>query len=734
MLILLINVFMDNQPLYLAEQFVLHTQKNLFLTGRAGTGKTTFLQNVLKKTKKKYVIVAPTGVAAINAGGVTIHSMFQFPLTAFTPDSNFVDLNLATNRRGLAKHLRFRREKAKLLRELDLLVIDEISMVRADLLDAIDFALRKVRGISQPFGNVQLLVIGDLFQLAPVVKPPIWNILQKYYKSPFFFDAQSWYRSQPLTIELTKIYRQTNLEFINILNRMRYGHSTPEDVYRLNQNYRTNEVFGGHKFITLTTHNVKADRINQEQMAALEGKEYLYKAEITDLFNNSAYPVEETLRLKVGAQVMFIRNDPDGRYFNGKLAEVVKTSKKSIEVELEDGDILEVDQVTWDNKKYEINQETNEIEAQVLGSFSQYPLRLAWAITVHKSQGLTFDRMVVDLGDTFSPGQAYVALSRCTSLDGLVLRSKMDLKNIMVSKKIIEYHDRAPGKDQLGEILKEAKLKYAGASLKKLFSLEKIGVQMEDWRAYLREKKVPEQKAALQLAKELQEKVKVLEDISKKFQRQLEYLIFTYTHNQALDPIKERVQKAVVYFTHQIFTQIIDPLEKHIKAIAYKSKVKKYLILIEEIRDTIWANMHDLYQPSFMGVNLYDGEINYKPEKTKKLIRKVKKAKKGSSILVTLELYNEGKSISEISKIRSLAISTVESHTVTLIKKGDLPIEKVLSREEIEQVSYQILKDPDAPITHIKNKVAPEITFNKIRMVKAYLEIIEQKMSEASEQ
>ena len=318
-----------NPSLDLAEQFVLHTRQSLFLTGRAGTGKTTFLRNILEKTTKNHVVVAPTGVAAINAGGVTVHSIFQLPLTAFVPDSAFVDMNIATNRHGLAKHTRYNKDKRKLLRELELLVIDEISMVRCDMLDAIDFLLRRTRGIDRPFGGVQLLVVGDLFQLAPVVKDRVWEVLQPYYTNPYFYDAHAWKQAAAVTIELTQIYRQNEQEFVDILNRVRNNALIPADLDRLHENFNPDFETKDKPYITLTTHNYKADAINEKKLKGLAGKEFRFKAEIGGEFRENAYPAQETICLKKGAQIMFIRNDTEEhRYYNGKLAEVAEVSKK----------------------------------------------------------------------------------------------------------------------------------------------------------------------------------------------------------------------------------------------------------------------------------------------------------------------------------------------------------------------------------------------------------------------
>lgn len=433
-----------NEQLDLAWQFVERTGVNVFLTGKAGTGKTTFLRRLKERSPKRMVVVAPTGVAAINAGGVTIHSFFQFPLAPYIPGGSFNTKD---------EKYRFGKEKKNIIRTLDLLVIDEISMVRADLLDQIDAVLRLHKDRHRPFGGVQLLMIGDLSQLAPVVKDSEWSLLREYYHTPYFFGSHALQQTQHVTIELTHVYRQTDRTFIDILNEVRENRLTSESLARLNsrvaygQQTGTNSEIRNQKseiiegVIRLTTHNATANRYNEERMDALKGVRFSFRADVTGAFPESSYPAEEKLVLKKGCQVMFLKNDSQGsRYYNGKLGVVSAIDAERICVRgIDDGEEIVVEPDVWTNARYVIDKETKEIREEIEGEFRQYPLRLAWAITVHKSQGLTFDRAVLDVNAAFAAGQVYVALSRCRSLEGLVLTAPLSLSSVKTDALVTDY-------------------------------------------------------------------------------------------------------------------------------------------------------------------------------------------------------------------------------------------------------------------------------------------------------
>ena len=414
-----------------AWDFVEHTSKSVFLTGKAGTGKTTFLHRVVAESTKRMVVVAPTGVAAINAGGVTIHSFFQLPFSPFVPGAK------------MKSKYEFRKEKLRIIRTLDLLIIDEVSMVRSDLLDAVDFTLRKVRNNDRPFGGVQLLLIGDLQQLTPVVTHEEEPLLRQYYATPYFFDSTALRGVDYVTIELSHVYRQTDADFVKLLNRVREGCLQADDLRALNARYIPDFTpREGDDFIRLTTHNARADHYNLQALEALGGEERQYEASLQGIFPEYAYPTDVTLPLKVGAQVMFVKNDgaPYYRFYNGRIGHVTALNRDTVCVRCpgDDEDIV-VEYEIWENTKYTINERTREIESEVQGRFMQLPLRLAWAITIHKSQGLTFDHAVIEAGRSFAPGQVYVALSRCRTLEGLVLAEPLAAHAVINDHRVDHY-------------------------------------------------------------------------------------------------------------------------------------------------------------------------------------------------------------------------------------------------------------------------------------------------------
>ena len=457
-----------NEIFELAYRFVTETNENIFLTGKAGTGKTTFLKYVKDNATKNIVIAAPTGVAAINAGGVTLQSLFQLPFHPFLPTKN--------NKDELLAKIRHNNNRLQILRKMELLVIDEISMVRCDVMDAIDTVLRSVRrNYNTPFGGVQLLCIGDLHQLQPVAKNEEWNILNEYYASPFFFDSHAIKEQTPLLIELNKIYRQKEQSFVNLLNKVRTNSMDADDFEDLHVRYNPNfSPSADEKYITLTSHNNQADLINQQKLQRLNEASFTYKAEVIGDFPEHIYPAEAELVLKEGAQVMFLKNDAIAkRYFNGKIGVVQRLDDEKVVVDC-DGEQITVGKEIWENSKYTLNRNDGKLEQEIMGTFEQYPLRLAWAITIHKSQGLTFEKVMIDAGAAFSSGQVYVALSRCTSLEGIILLSKIPSSAITSNDNVVKGQQSLTVKGSLAERFEGARQIFTQQLVEHIFSFEEI--------------------------------------------------------------------------------------------------------------------------------------------------------------------------------------------------------------------------------------------------------------------
>jgi len=548
-----------NNELQLASDFVQYTGANIFLTGKAGTGKTTFLHGLQKDTPKRMIITAPTGVAAMNAGGVTLHSFFQLPFGPYIPGS---DAYARNNQR----QFRFSKEKKQIIQSLDLLVIDEISMVRADLLDAVDAVLRRHRFNDKPFGGVQLLMIGDLYQLSPVAKQHEWQHLKRYYESVYFFSSKALLQTELLTIELKHIYRQSDEDFIEILNRVRENKLDEKTLAALNVRHEEDFVPGDdHGYITLTTHNASAESTNQTRLKELGNKKFTFNADIKGDFPEQIFPTLLQLTVKTGAQVMFVRNDPspDKRYYNGRIGKVTAIIGKTIFV-LCPGDTeeIEVDPVKWENIKYTINADNKEIEEEVVGKFEQYPLKLAWAITIHKSQGLTFERAIIDAQAAFAHGQVYVALSRCKTLDGMVLSSPIASRGVDTDSAVLRFDAAGRNNVPSATMLHDAKTSYQQKMLYECFNFTLLAKRL----GYLfhllsRNANVLQVSVAADMFLTEQQAQESIFAVSENFKNQLREIFKPRNLPENDDHILERINKASLWFTEKFNAIFADSVE-----------------------------------------------------------------------------------------------------------------------------------------------------------------------------
>jgi hypothetical protein len=716
---------MSNLEFDLAEAFALHTRKHCFVTGRAGTGKTTLLKRIAERSQKNVVVVAPTGVAAVNAGGATLHSMFGLPLTCFVPNDDSVDPRVATNRRQfLSEHLRLRKEKVRVLRELDLLIIDEVSMVRCDMLDAVDLVLRRVRDERRPFGGVQVLLIGDVHQLPPVARDAEWSVLQRYYGSPYFFDSLVWPQLDAARIELQTIYRQNDARFLSLLENIRNCKLDPADEQNLSERYdpQFKSAEAGH--VLLTTHNRKADDVNAAELNALAGNAYSFTAQIDGEFPEHLYPCEHTLRLKPGAQVMFIRNDSqEGRYYNGKLATVKQIDGENVTVTFRDsGDDYILRREVWENIGYSVERESGKVVKEELGTFSQYPLRLAWAITIHKSQGLTFDKVTVDAARSFEAGQVYVALSRCRTLEGIVLQSRITADALRSNGRIGDFSASHHHANELQELLGPEKARYANELLMRLFTFGEWSEAMMEWQELIAAQKHLDQESAVALHARIAASSSEIKTTAEKFQQQLRRLIHVAERDTSDAVLKERCAKAIEYFTAQIATQLVPPLREHIAVLAYKQKLKRYVRHVQFIEERCWTKIERLYAAQFLDRKLYQGEIAHRRNGSSTPAGAAPRLKKekGATYRDTLDLYRQGNTIEQIAALRGLAIGTIKSHMERWIKSGDIDLAEILPAPLIDAVVAFIEENPSATLTQIRVATGGAYDFSDIRLVKAH--------------
>jgi len=628
----------NNEMFRLAAELVNQSSRNIFLTGKAGTGKTTFLKYIRENCPKQIAVVAPTGVAAINTGGVTMHSFFQLPFSPFIPDVGGFNRQTeeTTNKNSLLSKLRMTTEKKKILQELELLIIDEISMVRCDMLDAVDAILRHIRRRhNERFGGVQVLFIGDMFQLPPVIKEHEWRLLKDFYNSPYFFDSLVIKEELPVYIEFNKIYRQSEEKFINVLNQVRNNQLDDDGRSLLEKrfvpDFRRTKDDG---YIILTTHNERARNKNEAELNSLANKPFSYRAEIEGDFPESAYPAEEQLLLKVGSQVMFIKNDTERikRYFNGKIGIVTELNDDKILVQCKDEpDEIEVKKEKWENIRYTVDKKSRQLKEEVLGSFTQYPLRLAWAITIHKSQGLTFDKVIIDAGEAFAPGQVYVALSRCTTLDGIVLQSRIRSTKMFSDERIVRFSKTNSSKNILEQELQRSKRNCHLKILLSLFDYKQIFEDAKELNQYLIENRSSFNEESEKWIGEFLDEIIKLEGIAEKFQNQLRSIFNREENADTNELLKERMNAGAGYFmkeqnrVRELLNgcPVVTDSRLHSKEINEALKdlfsglsIKKYLM--EGLSGTLDIETYhkrkkDFILPTF-SVNVYAGEAKERTE------------------------------------------------------------------------------------------------------------------------
>lgn len=745
----------DNKEMDLAWEFIANTGVSVFLTGVAGTGKTTFLRRLRELTPKRMAVLAPTGVAAINAGGQTIHSFFQLPFGPF----------LGQNTQSKSAMFKMNQKKKDMIRTIDLLVIDEISMVRADLLDQVDDALRRFRDPSKPFGGVQLLMIGDLMQLAPVSKDAEWRLLADKYDTPYFFSSRALQQSKYVTIELKHIYRQQDKAFIDLLDHVRHGKMTQQVVDALNARYVPDISDTQAGYIRLTTHNATANAYNEQRLAALPGEAMTFQAVAKGDFPENNYPNDPILQLKPGAQVMFLKNDSSGarQYYNGKIGTVERYDEESKAIIVQcpgDEDYIAVTPDTWENVKYGIDPETKSIKEEVVGTFTQYPLRLAWAITVHKSQGLTFDHAVLDINRSFTHGQVYVALSRCRSLQGLVLSSQIWSSSVITDQSVNSFIEKEQAAiDYYIQLLPEYKSQYAVTLLDELYSMESIKqalgrlTRVVDEHLY-----VQEHKLLVQLKELMPQVEEQLASVGAKFAPIYRYAMAQSEGQIAGTPLEARIKSSATYFITELEHLFYVGLKGTAINVENKAIAEQYKNALISLRGEIsmkiyifeklttqsfsipdyldfkaqaWLENADNLAKSarpakakrkkddiddFLDEEVAEEELA-KPKKSKKSEKEPKQPTKEQ----TFQLFEQGLSIEEIATQRGLTTGTIAGHLADLACMGRVELNRILAPERQQRIREAIASMTDAfTLSHIKELLPEDYEYHEIRLILDY--------------
>lgn len=719
----------------LAIDYVNMTDRHVFLTGKAGTGKTTLLRHIIRHTHKAVVVAAPTGIAAINAGGVTLHSLLQLPFGVYLPENQpfQASSSAVTTPQTLFQNARFNKNKIKLLQQLELLIIDEVSMLRADLLDCIDQTLRVIRKKrTLPFGGLQVLFIGDLMQLPPVMRDEDARLLQPYYRSGYFFEARALAESPPIQIELTKIYRQSDPVFIDLLNAFRHNEQTSEHISLLNKHYAANTRGPEYEgYIQLTTHNYKADSINEQQLIRLKTRQVSLKATIEGDFPEHLYPNAHTLDFKEGAQVMFIKNAPqgdpevEGKYYNGKIGQLTKVAHDEVQVTLDDGVTVPVARHKWENKRYTLNTQTNQIEETYLGSFEQYPLKLAWAVTIHKSQGLTFDKAILDLSGTFAPGQLYVALSRLTSLDGLVLSSRLP--------------ENPPDTDEtlhafLQGFVAEHELKNQLLAHRNQFIINlttntlDFGPLISGLQAHLAtfDKSAARSVKQKHLAwtRELVTATLPLRQVGQKFVQQVSQIM----HQPApLEALSSRMDKARTYFEAQLMAHVAT-IRAHKTSLKQAGQVKKYLRELDELESLYLHQSKQIHKLALLVEaskeehTLDREQLEAHTAKPELMVKTVTPEKKRPTAEISFELFSSGMTVEEVAEARGFVPATIMGHLTQYVEAGQLDALQLIDKEKLENI-LKVKATGAESMSDIKAKLGEEYSYADVKLALIYDEL-----------
>ncbi|MEM6265083.1 MAG: helix-turn-helix domain-containing protein [Bacteroidota bacterium] len=714
-----------NDMAALAAHYINTTDRHVFLTGKAGTGKTTFLRHIVGNTFKNTAVAAPTGIAAINAGGVTLHSLLQLPFGAFCPgplpDGLAIPPEFNTPD-SMKRHIRFNTRKLQMLRSLELLIIDEVSMLRADLLDCIDLVLQRARRRAQPFGGLQLFFIGDLMQLPPVVKEHEWNVLRHHYRSAYFFEAKALQQHQLLTVELKHIYRQSDQVFIDLLNRLRHNEQTQDDLAMLNEFYRPGiEEHAPEGFIHLTTHNRKADKINEKRLDELEGKSFVYKAIVRDDFPDKLYPIPMELHLKKEAQVMFIKNDPTGekRFFNGKIGKVSHLERDEIWVEFEDGEEIKVPTYDWENKRYQLDKATKEVQENVIGTFEHYPIKLAWAVTIHKSQGLTFEKAILDMAGTFAAGQLYVALSRLTSLKGLRLSSLLPTNPPGIDEVLKAFVEGFPNISLLENQLNDNRRNFLMKLAKQAFSFHPLVVAVSDHEATFNKQENRSLKQQfLKWTRKLFEETEALDPVGKKFISRVYRMLF---EEEDMELLAERVAKAQTYF-EPILLDIALRIKTTSRGLGSKKQVKTYREELQELEDRFVEQARQISRFAVLVAASQKGTVPAKEAFhgfEKKLETALKPPPKPNTKDITLGYFQKGMSPEKIAEERDLTLSTIMSHLAWHVGEGTLNVHKFMPKGRVKKVLKVATAEKTDSLGTIKEILGYEFEYWEIKMALA---------------